>query len=459
MTGTQKQNLEKIVGDALARVNPYDMIRNAVSLDGATLNIDTESVHDSLDLDAFERIFVIGAGKAGAPMARALEELLGDRISAGVVSVKEGHVEELARVQLVEAGHPIPNDASVEAGRRVLELAGESDRATLVLTVISGGGSALLAAPLSTEVDGERVSLSLGQIQQTTQALLDSGATIHEVNAVRKHLSAIKGGRLAEALAPAHSISLILSDVVGDDLDSIASGLTVPDGSTFADALAHIDRYGIRDRLSGDVLRVLDAGAAGGIAETPAPDNEAFRLVRNVLVGTNYQALLAASETARSLGYEPVLLTSRLTGEAREAAGFLASIIAEVRSHERPVSAPACILCGGETTVTIRGGGRGGRNQELALAMVEEMGRHPELYASTAFLSAATDGTDGPTDAAGAFASPEIARRAAEAGLDATRSLAENDSYRFFDGIGELLRTGPTNTNVCDIQVALVDES
>ncbi|MFW5738222.1 MAG: glycerate kinase type-2 family protein [Spirochaetota bacterium] len=458
MTGTQKQNLERIVGDALARVDPYEMIRSAVTLDGATLSIDTESVHDSVDLDAFDRIVVIGAGKAGAPMARALEELLGDRISSGAVSVKEGHVEKLSRVRLLEAGHPIPNDASVEAGRRILELADEADRTTLVITVISGGGSALLAAPLSAEVDGERIALTLGQLQQTTQALLDSGATIHEVNAVRKHLSAIKGGRLAEALAPAHSISLILSDVVGDDLDSIASGLTVPDGSTYGDAIGHVDRYGIRDRLPEDVLRILEAGAAGRLSETPASDNEAFRLVRNVLVGTNYQALLAAAESATSLGYETVLLTSRLTGEAREAAGFLASIIAEVRTHERPAAAPACILCGGETTVTIRGAGRGGRNQELALAMVNEMGRHPDLYAHTAFLSAATDGTDGPTDAAGAFASPEIARTAAEAGLDTTRFLAENDSFRFFDGVGELLRTGPTNTNVCDIQVALIDE-
>ncbi|MFW5744849.1 MAG: glycerate kinase type-2 family protein [Spirochaetota bacterium] len=459
MTDEQKQKLERIVGEAIARVDPYDMIRNAVTLDGSTLNIDTESVHDSLDLDAFERITVIGAGKAGAPMARALEELLGDRITGGTVSVKEGHVEELSRVELVEAGHPIPNDASVHAGRRILELAGEADRGTLVFTVISGGGSALLAAPLSTDVDGERISLTLAQMQQTTQALLDSGATIHEVNAVRKHLSAIKGGRLAEALAPAHSISLILSDVVGDDLDSIASGLTVADRSTYGEALAYVDRYRIRDRLPDQALRLLEAGAAGRVAETPSPQSEAFRLVRNVLVGTNYQALLAAAETARSLGYEAVLLTSRLTGEAREAARFLASVIAEVRTHDRPAAPPTCILCGGETTVTVRGGGSGGRNQELALAMVEEMGSHPDLYENTAFVSAATDGTDGPTDAAGAFASPGIARRAAEAGLDPAGFLAENDSYRFFDGIGELLRTGPTNTNVCDIQVALVDES
>lgn len=456
MNPTLREHLEKIVHEALARVNPFDMIRNTVSLDGSTLNIDTESIHDSVDLDAFERIVVIGAGKAGAPMARALEAILGDRVTGGMVSVKEGHVEPLARVRLIEAGHPVPNDQSVAAGREILRLAREGDRSTLFLTVISGGGSALLEAPLQATVDGRNVALGLEEIQETTKALLDCGATIHEVNTVRKHLSAIKGGRLAGVLAPSHSISLILSDVVGDDLDSIASGLTVPDSTTYRDAVALVERYGIQGRLPAKVVKLLDAGAAGTIADTPSGGDEAFRLVRNVLVGTNYQALLAAASAARELGYETLLLTSRLTGEAREAAGFIASVIAEVRAHEQPIAPPACILCGGETTVTMRGTGKGGRNQELALAMLEEMGRHPELYRNTAFLSAATDGTDGPTDAAGAFASPEIFDRAARLGLVPSASLAKNDSYRFFDGIGELFRTGPTNTNVCDIQVALV---
>jgi hydroxypyruvate reductase len=458
MTGTQKDDLQHIVREALARVNPYEMIRSTVSLDGATLHIDTDEVHDAVDLDAFERVVVIGAGKAGAPMARALEAILGDRITDGVVSVKHGHVDDLRMVRLIEAGHPVPDDQSVVAGRQIVELARRGDASTLFLTVISGGGSALVEAPLAAEVGGERVELMLGEIQQTTRLLLESGATIQEVNAVRKHLSAVKGGRLAEALAPAHSISLILSDVVGDDLDSIASGLTVPDGSTFADALGHIERYGIRKRLPSRVERILAEGAAGNLPETPKAGEDPFRFVRNVLVGTNYQALRAAAAAATGLGYETLLLTSRLTGEAREAAGFIASVMAEVRAHEQPVGLPACLLFGGETTVTIHGSGRGGRNQEMALAMVREMERHPHLYRDSAFLSAATDGTDGPTDAAGAFASPEIARRAREAGLDCEEHLAGNDSYRFFDSIGELLRTGPTNTNVCDIQVAIISE-
>ncbi|MFW6312544.1 MAG: glycerate kinase type-2 family protein [Spirochaetota bacterium] len=458
MTTQQKQDLTRIVKDALARVDPYEMIRNVISLDGTMLNIDTEAVHDSLDLESFTRIVVIGAGKAGAPMARALEEILGDRSTEGVVSVKEGHTEPLRTIRLVEAGHPVPTDLSVTAAREILELARSADSSTLFLTIISGGGSALLEAPLSAKIDGEQIDLTLEEIQTTTRVLLESGATIHEVNAVRKHLSAIKGGRLAEALAPAHSISLILSDVVGDDLDSIASGLTVPDTTTYRDALAHIVRYGIADRMPERVSQVLHAGAEGKVAETPDAGAESFRYVQNVLVGTNYQALLAAASAATALGYDTLLLTSRLTGEARDVAGFIASVIAEVRAHNRPVTAPACILFGGETTVTIRGTGRGGRNQEMALAMVDEMGRNPELYHDTAFLSAATDGTDGPTDAAGAFASPAIALRAAEMRLVCAEYLANNDSYRFFDAIGQLLRTGPTNTNVCDIQIALISE-
>lgn len=458
MIGKQREHMERIVDEALSRVNPYEMIRSTVTLDGSMLNIDTESLHDSLDLDSFERVIVIGAGKAAAPMARAVEEILGDRLTGGLVSVKRGHTDELERVRLIEAGHPVPDEESVRAGREILELAQAGDSSTLVLTLISGGGSALLEAPLDAVVGSERVALTLEELQETTKLLIGSGAPIQAVNAVRKHLSAVKGGRLAGALAPAHSISLILSDVVGDDLDAIASGLTVPDRSTFNEALEVVRRFGVESRLPDRVARVLRAGTQGEIAETPKPGAEAFRLVRNVLVGTNYQALLAAASAATALGYETLLLSSRLTGEAREAAGFLASVIAEVRAHEQPVTPPACILAGGETTVTLRGTGKGGRNQELSLAMLAEMDRNPALFRDVAFLSVATDGTDGPTDAAGAFATPEIAERARAKGLNMQTTLAENDSYHFFDAIGELLRTGPTNTNVCDIQIALIPE-
>lgn len=458
MTERQKNELTKIVDESLSRVNPYDMIESTVSLEGSTLNIDTETVHDTVDLDLFDRIVVIGAGKASAPMARAIEDILGGRVTDGFISVKDGHLDTLSRIRLHEAGHPVPDERSVEAGRVMLELARAADRRTLCIVLISGGGSALLEAPLAADVDGQRIELSLADLQRSTEALLECGATIDEINTVRKHLSAIKGGRLADALAPAHSVSLILSDVVGDDFGSIASGPTVADTSTYADAIALIERYGIENRLPATVMKLLRAGSAGAVPESVKPGGDALRLVLNVLVGTNYQALLAAAAAASALGYETLLLTTRLTGEAREAAGFLASVIAEIRSHGQPVGAPACLLCGGETTVTIRGTGRGGRNQELALAMVGQMAQNPEVYRDIAFVSAATDGTDGPTDAAGAFASSEIANRASAAGLKWADYLANNDSYRFFDSINELLRTGPTNTNVCDIQVALIPD-
>ncbi len=458
MTERQKNELRKIVDESLARVNPYDMIESTVTLEGSTLNIDTDAVHDTVDLDLFDRILVMGAGKASAPMARAIEDILGDRVTDGFVSVKDGHLDTLSRIRIHEAGHPIPDDRSVEAGTEMLELARAADRRTLCIVLISGGGSALVEAPLSADVGRQRIELSLRELQRTTEALLECGATIHEINTVRKHLSAVKGGRLADALAPAHSVSLILSDVVGDDFGSIASGPTVGDTSTYADAIALIERYRIADRIPAKVTELLRAGAAGRVPESVKPGGDALRLVLNVLVGTNHQALLAASAAASTLGYETMLLTSRLTGEARETAGFLESVIGEIRSHGQPVGPPACLLSGGETTVTIHGKGRGGRNQELALAMIGQMVQNPELYRDIAFVSAATDGTDGPTDAAGAFASTGIADKASASGLNWSECLANNDSYHFFDSINELLRTGPTNTNVCDIQVALIPD-
>ena len=456
MNPTHAAHIREITQAALERVDPYEMITSAMSIEGDTLTIATDESHDVVDLSAFSQVFVIGAGKAGAPMTRAAEEILGDRISGGVVSVKHGHGGPTTRVRLIESGHPIPDENSVRAGREILDLAAKADSRTLVIVLVSGGGSALLAAPMATTIGGAEVNLSLADMQQTTQTLLESGAEIHEINSMRKHLSRIKGGRLAEALAPARTISLILSDVVGDDLDAIASGLTVADRSSYEDVAGIVLKYGIREKLPRAVTAILDAGARGDVPESPKPGSDVFRLVNNVLVGTNYQALVAAERAASKLGYETVVLTSRLTGEARDAATFLASIVAEAELHERPAAKPCCILAGGETTVTIRGEGKGGRNQELTLAMLSHMAHAPELFADVGFASVATDGTDGPTDAAGGFASVGIARRAIDTGRSIDTYLANNDSFHFFDALGELYRTGPTHTNVCDLQIALV---
>ena len=456
MNATMHDHLSQIFQAAVDRVDPYAMIRSQVSLDGSELSIDTETVHEDIDLDTFDEVVILGAGKAGAPMARALEDILGDRIARGTVVVKAGHLDALTKVELLEASHPIPDHRSVAAGKLILDEAERGAEGTLFLIVVSGGGSALLESPRECSIDGEPVGITLEDMQRTTSILLANGVAIHEINAVRKHLSGIKGGQLAKALYPAHSISLILSDVVGDQLDAIASGLTVPDPTTYATALDIVESYGIARELPKPVMRILTAGAEGLLEETPKPGDPVFKPVQNVLVGTNYQALLAAENTAESLGYNTAIITSQLVGEARNAANFISAVAGEVRRHETPLRTPACLLFGGETTVTLRGDGLGGRNQEMALAILEEMATAPEALRDVAVLCASTDGTDGPTDAAGAFASPGILQQADAKALHPREYLHRNDSYRFFDSLGHLLKTGPTNTNVCDIQIVLV---
>jgi hydroxypyruvate reductase len=458
MKSTLSDCLTQIFQAAVDRVDPYEMIRSQISLEGSILSIDTETVHESIDLDTFGEIVVLGAGKAAAPMARALEDLLGERITRGTVVVKTGHTESLGTIDVIEAAHPVPDQRSVDAAERLLAEARAGTDESLFLIVVSGGGSALLESPRQAMIDGQDVRLSLDDIQRTTSVLLACGAAIDEINTVRKHLSAVKGGQLASALYPAHSISLILSDVVGDKLDVIGSGLTVPDPTTYSAALAHIESYGIARDLPKTVMRILTAGAEGLLEETPKPGDTVFKSIQNVLVGTNYQALLAAEHAAETLGFNTVIITSRLVGEARNAAAFIAAVAGDVRRHDAPVRPPACLLFGGETTVTLKGHGLGGRNQEMALDVLNEMVRDPESLRDVAVLCASTDGSDGPTDAAGAFATPETVQRAQTKSLDPQEYLARNDSYRFFDNVDGLLRTGPTRTNVCDVQIVLVPE-
>ena len=293
-------------------------------------------------------------------------------------------------------------------------LARTFDARTLVITVISGGGSALLDGLLSYEDGGQTIHLALPDLQQTTQALLACGAAIGEINTIRKHISTVKGGRFLQLLHPAASLNLILSDVVGDRLDAIASGLTTYDTTTFQDALNVLDKYGIARQVPGVVLRALQLGAAGRIPETPKPGDAVLARASNILIGTLHNALLAAAEEARRLGYNPVVLTSQLTGEAREAARFLLALARDVAQHGLLAPRPACLIAGGETTVTLRGVGKGGRNQEMALAFLTELAANPSAAREIAFLSAATDGTDGPTDAAGAFASLDLVEKAAK---------------------------------------------
>jgi glycerate 2-kinase len=397
-------------------------------------------------LDETGKLLLIGAGKASAAMARSAERLLGDRIHAGLVITKYDHGVPLQRCRLMEAGHPVPDESGVRATDALLELVATAGPDDLILCMISGGGSALTPAP----VDG----ISLADKQETTRLLLACGATIHEINTIRKHLSRIKGGQLCRHAGGARIVSLILSDVIGDNLDIIASGATAPDPGTFGDCEAILRRYGLVDRIPAPVCRHLSRGAMGHLDETPKPGDPVFDRVENRVVGSISDVLSAASNESRRQGFTPMVLSSMIQGEAREVAKVLCAVAREVRRSGHPIPAPACLLSGGETTVTIRGDGLGGRNMELALAAAIELAGDSR----TLLLSAGTDGTDGPTDAAGAFVDGSTVSRADASGISAFRHLVNNDAYRFFDPLGDLLITGPTRTNVMDLQVLLVDD-
>jgi glycerate 2-kinase len=450
------KDLESIFRAGVARVNPRQLVADGVRLEEERLLIRSESTSLTVNLKDFQRVVVLGAGKASAAMAAGIEQVLGERISQGVVVVKYGHTEKLRRIRLIESGHPIPDEQGVRGAEAVAELARSADERTLVINLISGGGSAILPAPFHGEGRAGQLSISLEEKQRATQVLLACGATIQEFNCIRKHISALKGGRLAQLLHPARSLNLILSDVVGDRLDTIASGLTVADETTYAQAQAIVERYGIGDRLPPRVTELLRMGAAGEIPETPKPGDPAFAGVTNILLGTNYTALVAASGKAEQLGYSPVVLSSRIVGEAREVAKVLAAVAMDRRAVALLAKKPACLLCGGETTVTIAGKGLGGRNQELALSFLREIAAAGDAGAAIYFLSGATDGSDGPTDAAGAYASAQLAERARSRDMSIDSYLGSNDSYHYYEAIDGLLKTGPTNTNVCDLQICLV---
>jgi len=393
------------------------------------------------------RIFVIGAGKAGAPMARAVAEIFGNKITAGRVVVKYGHglsaTEAVPNIQILEAGHPIPDEASLDAAREIVCLLRDVGEEDTVLCLISGGGSALLTLPAD--------DVTLSDLQTTTQSLLRAGASIDQINTIRKHLSAVKGGRLAELATPAHVHTLILSDVVGDPLSVIASGPTVPDPTTFAEAWDLVERYQLQNSLPAAVIRRLKAGLAAEVPDTPTSDNPIFERVYNVIIGSNRIAAQAAVEAAQTAGMQAQLLTTYIEGEAREVGKVLAGLAKGLLRDEAPLKRPACLVLGGETTVTLKGQGQGGRNQEMALAAAIAL----QGWVDTQVVCLGTDGNDGPTDAAGAFADGSTIVRATKLGLDAFDYLKRNDAYNFFAGLDDLIITGPTQTNVNDLALVM----
>lgn len=393
-----------------------------------------------LDFSRFENVYVVGAGKAGASMAAAAERVIGRRITAGFINVKEAPRTRLRRIELHESGHPVPDSRGAEGAQRIAQIAESAARRDLVVCLISGGASALMPLPAP--------PITLEENQATTRLLLASGADIHEINTLRKHISAIKGGQLARLAAPARVEALLLSDVIGDDPSAIGSGPAAPDATTFANALGVLDRYGIRERVPASVRARLEQGAAGELPETPKPADPIFARVYNRIIGSNRLALYAAERRARELGFRTLLLSSEVQGEAREVARVHAAIARGIARTGRPIRPPACVITGGETTVTLKGEGKGGRNQEFALAAALDIAGEP----NTVIFSAGTDGTDGPTDAAGALVDGFTIRR----DPDARAYLDRSDSYRYFDRLGDLVKTGSTHTNVMDVQLILV---
>lgn len=414
-----KKHALQIFRAALDAVEPQHAVLRQLRSDGRTLIAGRQRY----PLRDVERIFVIGAGKASAAMASAVERLLGRRITDGLVTVPDGVTSRVRRIRLQPARHPLPDERGVAGAEAIAEIARQATDRDLVLCVISGGASALLPSPVA--------GLTLEQKQSITRTLLQGGATIHELNTVRKHLSLTKGGQLASLAYPARVLALILSDVIGDDLDVIGSGPTVADRSTVADARAILTRYRVDEPE---------------LHETPKPGDPRLSRVQNLIVGSNRQAMDAAAAKAKELGYKPLVLSTCIEGETRDIAGMHAAIAKEARR-------PVCILSGGETTCTVRGTGLGGRNQEFVLAAALALQGAPD----TVILSAGTDGIDGPTDAAGAMADGNTVARAAALGLDARAYLANNDSYHFFEPLNALIKTGPTGTNVMDVRILLLD--
>jgi len=435
-----RKNAVEIFHAGLQAVEPGIAVKNCCRLEDGHFFIGGRDY----DLSRFNDLFVIGAGKASAPMAAALEELLGGRIKTGIINVKYGHTTDLDRIRLIEAGHPVPDQNGETGSRGILDLAGEAAESDLVFCLMSGGGSALL--PLAAE------GLTLKDKQDTIKVLLSCGATIHEINAIRKHTSRIKGGRLARAVYPASLVSLILSDVVGDNLDVIASGPTVPDSSSFSDCMDIFSKYRIVEELPESLVRHIEAGIAGRIPETPKADDPAFGSTNNLIIGSNMEAVMAAGQKAENLGYQTLVLSSMIEGETRDVAHVHGAIAREITKTGHPIPPPACILSGGETTVTIKGDGLGGRCQEFSLAAAMDIAESDGIVV----LCGGTDGTDGPTDAAGAIADAYTCKKALSLGLDPKKYLADNDSYHFFEKLGDLLKTGPTNTNVMDLRIMLV---
>ncbi|MFH1704142.1 MAG: glycerate kinase [Nitrospirota bacterium] len=423
---------------ALQAVDPYK-----------STSLYTDKIRSVFQSGQYKRLIVIGFGKASCPMAKLIEDQLFDSIDSGIIITKYGHCQspyKPKKIQIYEAGHPVPDENGLRATEVIINLLKGVDRNSLLVCLISGGGSALFVSPYG--------GITLNEKQKVTELLLKAGANISELNTVRKHISKVKGGRLAEIAYPAKIISLILSDVIGDKLDVIASGPTAPDKMKYNEALNIIEKYGLIALTPRSVLETLHKGANGLIPETPKEGDKAFRKVENIIVGSNRKALEAAKTKAEKLGFHAEILSSEISGEARDVGRWFAKKAIETRNMlSAKHNTKICFISGGETTVTVKGNGLGGRNMELALSFAMEI----EGIDGITLLSVGTDGTDGPTDAAGAIVYGETIKKAKAVGLDPEEYLENNDSYNFFEKFDGLFVTGPTGTNVMDIQIMVVE--
>jgi glycerate 2-kinase len=424
------ESIARILAASIRAVEPGAAVAHFVRRDGNVLTVSDRAY----DLKSFRRMAILGIGKASVAMAEALAGILGPPLEIGLVITKHASAIPEFPFTILEGGHPIPDEHSLEAGKKTIEFVSSLGPGDLLFCLISGGGSALVSTPLE--------GLSLEDMQAFTSALLACGARIDEINSLRRRLERLKGGGLVRASNGATIVSLILSDVVGNPLEAIASGPTAPDPMTRSDALAVLEKYGLRGRVPASILAALEQAP-----ETPKPDDPIFKSVQNVIVGSNLLAAEAALTQAGMEGFHPYLLGIDLQGEARQAAFELATFLRKAKKTGDPVPPPACIVAGGETTVTLRGKGKGGRNTELALAAVTELADVPDVM----LVTLATDGEDGPTDTAGAVVTGETYRQAAGMSLHPDNFLCRNDSYTFFAELDDLLKPGPTGTNVNDL--------
>ncbi len=430
-----------ILGSALDAVDPKQAIYDKVKVEGNKLTAGGRTY----DLTRYRRIYLVGGGKAGGAMAEAIESLLGGKLTGGVVNILQGTVPQYHtnRVKLIGAAHPVPNEAGARGVAEMLSTVSGLTSNDLVIVIISGGGSALMPSPAE--------GITLEDIQAITGMLLKRGANINDLNAVRKHLDSFKGGQLAKRCQPAEVLSLILSDVVGDPLDTIASGPTAPDYTTWGNAEGVLKRYDSWEDAPESIRKRIGKGLAGELPETPKADDPLFSRTNNVLVANNSFAADAAYEKATELGYDAMILSTMVEGEARQVGIVYAGIALEVVSRGRPICAPAAIIIGGETTVDVKGSGKGGRNQEVALGAAKKITKTPCLIACLA-----TDGLDGPTDSAGALVDGSTLERTIKLNLSIDAIMRDNDTYHFFEKLDDHLMTGPTGTNVNDLALILV---